>query len=54
MLDTLDSKSKSNPSITDDPKGRLTEDPATWGPKIDQMLFAALIADVESENPPSE
>ncbi len=54
MLETLDSKSKSKPSIAADPKGLLTAEPATWGPKIAQILFAALTAVVESEKPPSE
>jgi hypothetical protein len=54
ILETPDSKSKSKPSIAADPKGRLTEDPAACGPKMAQMLFAALTADVESEKPPSE
>ena len=53
MLETVDSKSKSKPSMTALPKGRLTFEPGWTGPNMAQMLFAALIAVWESGNPPS-
>ena len=53
MLDTPDSKSKSKPSMTALPKGRLAFEPDLTGPKIDQRLLAALTAEVESVKPPS-
>ena len=53
MLETLDSKSKSKPSMAEEPKGRLTVEPDPCGPKMAQMLLAALTAEVESEKPPS-
>jgi hypothetical protein len=53
MLLTVDSKSKSKPSITEPPKGRGTELPETSGPKMDHRLFAAATASAEVENPPS-
>jgi hypothetical protein len=52
MFETLDSKSKSKPSMTDEPKGRGDEEEVR-GPKIDQMLFAAVTAAAEEEKPPS-
>src|SRR5882757_5469693 len=54
MLDTVDSKSKSNPSTTEVPKGRGTEESELGGPKMAQMLFAAVTASDELLNPPSE
>jgi len=54
ILDTVDSKSKSNPSTTDCPKGRGMEESDPAGPKIDQMLFAADTAAEELVKPPSE
>jgi hypothetical protein len=51
-FEALDSKSKSKPSMAEEPKGRLVEE-LVWGPKVAQMLLAALIADVESGKPPS-
>jgi hypothetical protein len=45
-LAIVDSKSKSKPSTAVEPNGRLTEEPATSGPKMAQILFAALIAEV--------
>lgn len=54
MLDTVDSKSKSNPSTTEVPKGRGMEESEPAGPKIDQMLFAAVTAAEELLKPPSE
>lgn len=54
MLETVDSKSKSNPSITAVPKGRGTVEPEVLGPKIAQMLFAAVTAAEELLKPPSE
>jgi hypothetical protein len=52
MFCTVDSKSKSNPSMTELPNGRGTEDEVE-GPKIDQILFAAVTAASEEEKPPS-
>jgi hypothetical protein len=54
MLETVDSKSKSKPSMAEEPKGRLTEEPDTEGPKMAQILLAAVTAEVGSEKPPSE
>jgi hypothetical protein len=54
MLETVDSKSKSNPSITAVPKGRGTVEPEVLRPKIAQMLFAAVTAAEELLKPPSE
>ena len=53
MLLTVVSKSKSKPSTKDDPKGRSAEEPDCSGPKMAQMLFAAVTASSEEENPPS-
>jgi hypothetical protein len=52
MFETLDSKSKSKPSMTDEPKGRGDEEEVR-GPKMDHMLFAAVTAAAEEEKPPS-
>jgi hypothetical protein len=54
MLETVDSKSKSNPSTTEVPKGRGIDVFEVAGPKIDQMLSAAEIASAEVLKPPSE
>lgn len=48
-----DSKSKSKPSMEAEPKGRFTVGEDVWGPKMAQMLLAALMAEVESVKPPS-
>lgn len=53
VLETPDSKSKSKPSMAEEPNGRGVEEPATWGPNMAHILLAALTADVESEKPPS-
>ena len=53
MLETVDSKSKSKPSITELPKGRGEDEPETGGPKMDQRLLAAVTAAAEEEKPPS-
>lgn len=51
MLDTVLSKSKSKPSITADPKGRIS--PEVSGPNHDQRLFAAVVAACVDVKPPS-
>ncbi len=51
MFETLVSKSKSKPSMTEFPNGRGDE--PVLGPKIDQMLLAAAIAAADDEKPPS-
>jgi len=52
MFCTVDSKSKSNPSITEFPKGRGAEEEVE-GPKIAQILFAAVTAAADELKPPS-
>jgi len=39
--------------MTDAPNGRGEELPETSGPKMDQMLFAAVTAAADEEKPPS-
>lgn len=51
-METVDSKSKSNPSITALPNGRGTV-VSVRGPKIFQMFVAAVTAAAEVEKPPS-
>lgn len=53
MFDTVDSKSKSNPSTTALPNGRGAEELEEYGPKSAQMLFAAVTAAEEVLKPPS-
>jgi hypothetical protein len=53
MFETVDSKSKSKPSITALPNGRGAVLPATLGPKMAQILFAAAVAAAVEEKPPS-
>jgi hypothetical protein len=52
MFCTVDSKSKSKPSMTVCPNGRGEELPVS-GPKILQRLVAAVTAAADDEKPPS-
>lgn len=53
MLLIVASKSKSNPSMIEEPNGRGEVLPDIFGPKIDQRLIAAVTAADELEKPPS-
>jgi hypothetical protein len=53
VLVTVDSKSKSKPSITAAPNGRGADEPGFFGPKIAQMLLAADMAAEAEGKPPS-
>ena len=53
MLETVDSKSKSKPSTTLVPNGRGDDELDEEGPKIDQMLLAAVTAAEDELKPPS-
>lgn len=53
MLETVASKSKSNPSTTASPKGRRAE-LLESGPKVSQINWAPAVAASVEVNPPSE
>lgn len=53
VLETVVSKSKSKPSITEVPKGRRAVEPDCTGPNMDHTNSAAVVAAAEEVNPPS-
>lgn len=53
MFEAVLSRSKSKPSTTEVPNGRVTVEPDCTGPNIAHTLFAAVTAAAEVEKPPS-